>query len=328
MIFFDEIKQQFRTVIEWKDTGSDRLSHQWTDNGDEIKNASKLIVSPGQGCIFIYQGQIKAIITQACMVNLQTDNLPFLTTLRKFMQFFESEHKVGLYFFKTCKILNQKWGTTSAIKYEDPQYKFPVSLRAFGNFSYRITHPHDFFTHIIGTQTQFLTDEFRQIISTRMIHPISDFLAESRFTYADIDANRNEITIGLKNKLSPLFSKLGIELTDFRIEGTNFDEATLKRINRIADLTAEAYAAKAIGLDIAYLQQLEAMREAATNEGGAAGIGMGFGVSAGLGQTMAQAFHPPENSMSKLETLKKMIAAKLITQEEYTAKKQKILDEL
>jgi len=108
----------------------------------------------------------------------------------------------------------------------------------------------------------------------------------------------------------------------------------LKRINRIADLTAEAQAAQVVGLDYASLQQLEAMREAARNEGGAAGIGVGIGAGMGLGQTMAQAFpvnqtvpgQPANTTLSKLEQLKNMADAQLITAEEYAAKKQQLLD--
>jgi membrane protease subunit (stomatin/prohibitin family) len=335
MALFNGIKRQLRSVIEWTNPSADILFSQWTDNGDEIKNASKLIVGPGQGCIFVYEGKVKAVITKACMVDLKTDNVPFWTTISKFMQFFESEHKGGIYFFKTSKILDQKWGTTSAIKYEDPKYKFPVGLRAFGNYSYRISKPQDFFVNVVGSQSDFFCDDFRKVMSARIIHPISDFLAESRFTYTDIDANRNEIAEGLNDKLTEVFGKLGFDITDFRIEGTSFDDETLKRINRIADLTAEAHAAKAVGLDYASIQQLEAMREAARNEGGAAGIGVGLGAGMGLGQTMAQAFHntqpqqPPQaldEPMAKLEKLKKMVDANLITQEEYATKKQQILD--
>lgn len=335
MALFDGIKRQLRSVIEWTNPREDILFSQWTENGDEIKNASKLIVGPGQGCIFVYEGKVKAVITKACMVDLKTDNIPFWTTISKVMQFFESEHKVGIYFFKTSKVLDQKWGTTSAIKYEDPKYKFPVGLRAFGNYSYRISKPQDFFVNVVGSQSDFFCDDFRKVMSARIIQPISDFLAESRFTYTEIDANRNEIAEGLNDKLTEVFNKLGFDITDFRIEGTSFDDDTLKRINRIADLTAEAQAAKAVGLDYASIQQLEAMREAARNEGGAAGIGVGLGAGMGLGQSMAQAFHntqpqhPPQavdDPMAKLEKLKKMVDANLITQEEYATKKQQILD--
>jgi len=136
-------------------------------------------------------------------------------------------------------------------------------------------------------------------------------------------------------KLSIAFHKLGLEINDFRIEGTDFDEQTLRRINRIADLTAEAQAAQATGLDYAKLQHLEAMREAARNEGGAAGIGLGMGAGIGLGQSLAHALDNnakstadtlTSNPVDKLTLLKKMLDTELISAEEYDAKKKEILD--
>jgi len=310
---------------------------QWTENGDEIKNASKLIVGPGQGCIFVYEGKVQAVIEDEGLINLKTANIPFWTTIKKFMQFFESEHKVGIYFYKKSKILDQKWGTSSPIKYDDPKYKFPVGLRAYGNYSYRIYDPKEFFVNVLGSQTDFYIDDFRSVMSARIIHPISDYLAESQYSYAEIDSNREEIAQGISIKLSMAFRKLGFDITDFRIEGTDFDENTLKRINRIADLTAEAQAAKAVGLDYAKVQQLEALREAARNEGGGAGIGMGMGAGIGLGQSMAQtmtepntpsAQATPNDAIAKLKQLKNMFEAELITEQEYKDKKQEILDQM
>lgn len=339
MAILDGIKRQLRSVIEWKTPNPNVLFEQWTDNGDEIKNASKLIVGPGQGCIFVYEGQVKAVIQEECMVNLDTDNIPFWTTIKKFMQFFESEHKVGIYFYKRTKVLDQKWGTTSVIKYEDPKYKFPVGLKAFGNYSYRILDAQDFFVNVVGSHNTFLIDDFRQVISSRIVHPLTDFLAENKYSYTDIDANREEIADGMQTKLTEVFQKLGFDITDFRIEGTNFDTETVNRINRIADLTAEAQAAQAVGLDYASVQQLEAMREAARNEGGGAGMGMGLGAGIGLGQNMAQVMTNPvgnqntannnnDSAMDKLAQLKKMHAAELISDEEYSSKKKEILDSM
>jgi len=331
MAILDGIKRQLRSVIEWQNPDPDALFQQWTDNGDEIKNASSLIVGPGQGCIFVYEGTIQAIIQEPCLINLKTDNVPFWTTIKKFMQFFESEHKVGIYFFKMCKVLDQKWGTTSVIKYEDPKYKFPVGLKAYGNYSYRISDPRDFFVNVVGSQNDFFISDFRNILSARIIHPLTDFLASSTFSYADIDTNREEIAGNIQVKLAIVFRKLGFSITDFRIEGTDFDELTLSRINRIADLTAEAQAAQAVGLDYAKVQQLEAMREAARNESGGAGMSMGLGAGIGLGQSMAHAMTGPESvavpaPMAKLAQLKEMHDAGLITDEDYAAKKKDILD--
>lgn len=336
MALLDGIKRQLRSVIEWKNPSNEILFTQWTENGDEIKRASKLLVAPGQGCIFVYEGKIQSVIDEECLINLKTDNIPFWTTVKKMMQSFESEHKVAIYFYKKNKILNQKWGTTSSIKYDDPKYKFPVGLKAYGNYSYRIYDPKSFFVNIVGSHSEFSIEDFRSVMSARILHPISDYLAECKYSYADIDANREEIARGVSIKLSITFRKLGFDITDFRIEGSDFDEETLKRINRIADLTAEAQAAMAVGLDYAKIQQLEAMREAAQNEGGGAGIGMGMGAGIGLGQSMAQSVttsntiqnNTSTDSMEKLSQLKKIFESELITQEEYSTKKQDILDKM
>ena len=330
MALLASVKKQLRSVIEWKNPSADILMSEWTENGDEIKNASQLIVGPGQGCIFVFQGKIQAVIEEECLINLKTANIPFWTTIKSFMQFFESEHKVAIYFYKKTKILDQKWGTTSVIKYDDPKYGFPVGLKAYGNYSYQIFDAKNFFVNIAGNHTDFYVNDFKSIMSARIISPISDYLAESKHSYAEIDANREEIAQGISIKLSMIFRKLGFDITDFKIEGTDFDEQTLKRINRIADMTTEAHAAKVVGLDYAKLQQLEAMREAAQNEGGGAGLGMGMGAGIGLGQNMAQSLSDSGTSpiqsktqdpMAILVQLKNMVESELITEEEYAEKK-------
>jgi len=337
MALLTGLKRQLRSVIEWQNPHPDALFEQWTDNGDEIKNASTLIVGPGQGCIFVYEGKVQSVIQQECSLNLETENIPFWTTISKFMQFFESEHKVGIYFYKRSEILNQKWGTQSIIKYEDPKYHFPVGLKAFGNYSYSIADPRDFFVTIVGSHHNYFIEDFRQVLSARIIQPLTDFLASGQYSYAEIDGHREEITHGLLMKLSLVFHALGLEINDFCIEGTDFDEETLKRINRIADLTAEAQAAQAVGLDYAQIQHLEALREAARNEGGAAGIGVGVGAGMGLGHTMAETMaannatssaSATNSPVDKLTQLKKMLDAELISQEDYDAKKKTILTNL
>jgi membrane protease subunit (stomatin/prohibitin family) len=340
----DGLKRQLRSVIEWQNPDPNALFFKWTENGDEIKNASKLLINPGQGCIFVYEGRVEAVHTQSGLIQLQTANIPFWTTITKFMQAFESEHKVGIYFFKTTKILDQKWGTPAVIKYEDPKYKFPVGLRAFGNYTFRISDPGSFFINVAGTTSDFFIDQFRPVLSSRLIEPLTDYFAEAGFTYTEIDANRNELSQGISEKLKEVFAKLGFEITDFRIEGTNFDEDTMNRINMIADMSAKAQAAQAAGLNYAQMEQLGAMRDAAKNEGGGAGLGMGLGAGMGFGNMMAGAMganfmnqnpnpgqvspanqSPNEDPVSKLKKLKEMFEAELITEEEYSKKKQEIL---
>jgi membrane protease subunit (stomatin/prohibitin family) len=54
-----------------------------------------------------------------------------------------------VFFVKTTEILNQKWGTKNPVKYVDPVYNFPVKLRAFGNFSFKISDVEKFWNNYV-----------------------------------------------------------------------------------------------------------------------------------------------------------------------------------
>ncbi|MBF0410807.1 MAG: SPFH domain-containing protein [Candidatus Riflebacteria bacterium] len=294
---------QLRSVIEWKDPSPDVLIWKWDGTNDELKNCSKLLINPGQAAIFIYEGQVQAIHNQPGLFELRTANLPFWTTISKFLQNFESEHKAKVYFIKLTEFVNQKWGTKGPIKYDDPKYKFPVGLRAFGNFSFKIVQPTAFFTDFAGTRDYYSIEEIRPAIVERILTPLTDLFAESGFSYSEIDKNRVELSNKLKKDLAEEFTKFGFELTDFRIENTAFDEDTKRRIDKIADNIAEAHAVNALGnvggagmQNYATIQQLKAMNSAASNPNGTAGAGMGMGAGIAMGQVMAGAFQNPQAS--------------------------------
>jgi membrane protease subunit (stomatin/prohibitin family) len=266
MGIWDGIKSQLRSVIEWDHPGQDELFYRWSENGDEIKNASRLIVGPGQGCIFVYEGRIRSVLKREGMTDLKTANIPFWTTVTKVLQAFESEHKVGIFFFSQAAILNQKWGTASAIKYEDPKYGFPVALKSYGNFSLRLIDPEGFFRHVVAGKERYFISDLRDILVGRILQSISDALAGARLSYAEIDAKRDELSADILARLGPEFGKLGFEASDFRIEGTDFDAETKERINRIAGTIADTHAATAAGLSFTEMQRVEAMRDAAKND--------------------------------------------------------------
>jgi membrane protease subunit (stomatin/prohibitin family) len=363
---FGSIKSQLRSVIEWQNPAQDSVFEKWSSNGDEIKNASKLIVNPGQGCLFVYEGKVQATYLNEGIVELKTANVPFWTTITKFMQSFQSEHKVGIYFFKCHQLVDLNWGTTSPIKYDDPKYKFPVGLRAFGNFSVQIQQPEWFVQNVTGIKDRFTTIDLRQLMASRFLQPLTNAFATAQFSYAEIDSHRSEIASSLLTLLQSEFIKLGFNLLDFRIEGTSFDDETMKRINRIADMSAESQAAQAAGLSYAQLQQLEALKEAAKNPGGGAGLGMGVGVGLGFGQQMVgsmaqmgamaspgntnegsaqagitlggnQSSSQPgsnqdhvtlEDPLNRLRKLKELLDNGLITADEFDAKKKDILSKM
>ena len=329
------ISNQLRSVIEWNNPSPDVIFEKWSENSDEIKNASKLIIGPGQGCIFVYEGKVLGVYTEPGIIELKTANIPFWTTVTKFMQAFQSEHKVGLYFFKQAQIVNLKWGTPSVIKYEDPKYKFPVGLRAFGNFSAQIEKPEWFLQNIMAAKNDYTTIELRDLIVSRMLQPLTDYLAQAKFSYAEIDPHRSEIGASLKKNTADEFETLGFQLIDFRVEGTSFDDDTMKRINLIANTSAEAQAATLAGVSYAQMQQLEALKAASQNPGGA-GMAMGMGVGLGFGQQVggvaaggvAAGSAGGDDVGSRLKKLKELLDQGLLSQEEYDTKRKDIISKV
>lgn len=336
-------KNQLRSVIEWSDPDPETLFERWTENGDEIKNASKLIVGPGQGCIFVYQGKVEGTFEEEGTYDLKTANIPFWTTVKNVLYGGASYDKIGIWYYRKADMLNKRWGTPSPITYTDPQYRFPVGLGVFGNFSFRITRPTEFFRKVVAGEHWYPVREIQNVLLSRITQPMSDYLANAAFGYTEIDKHRNEIAAFSLNAVRDIFADLGFELLDLRIEGTNFDEATRGRIGRIADMSAEAQALKELGIDYEKHQQLQAMRDMAKNEGqGNAGMQFGMGMEMakmfsgmmGAGnETAAQpagasAAPPADDPIQKLEKLKKMFEMGLISEQEFSAKKQEILSQL
>lgn len=328
---FGSLKNQLRTVIEWKTPAPQLVFEIWSRDADEIKNASKLLVNPGQGCIFVYEGKISTVFTQPGLYELKTANIPFWTTITKLMQAFESEHKVGLYFFKTTQLTDLKWGTTSTIKYEDPRYKFPVGLRAFGNYTAQIESVENFFSQFIGARDFYSTDELRELINSRLTQPLTQILVNGKYSYTDIDSHRAELASQMSQQVSSEFTSFGLKLNDIRLEGTSFDEDTNKRINRIADMSAESQAAQSAGVSYAQMQQLEALKEAAKNPSGGAGNMVGIGVGLGLGQQISGNLGgniSSDDPTIRLKKIKDLFDNGLITEEEFNQKKKEILSKI
>jgi membrane protease subunit (stomatin/prohibitin family) len=149
------------------------------------------------------------------------------------MSGFETHDKGQIYFLKMNEITNLKWGTPNAITYIDPVYDFPVELRTFGNFTFRITDIENFWVNYVANRDTVATNDIRAIIVDRIIGNISSILAQKSISYNEIDKHAMDIAKELLEAIKEDFAKLGLTLTDFRIEDTNFTEKTQGFIDRI-----------------------------------------------------------------------------------------------
>lgn len=344
MSILNIFRGQLASVIEWKPTTMTTLWWRYPSERNEIINASKLIVAPGQGAVLVYEGEVVDVIETSGTFNLKTDNHPFTTTLLRLRQNFESEHKLYIYFYRTAEVIGQSWGTSTPIKLHDKTYNLAMELGAYGNFSYRIADVHRFFTEIIGSRAMLDSEELRPELTKRIVAGIASALHASGLDYLTIDGHLSELGKAIHTDLSPELVTLGLELKSFYLEGVQYDEDTEARIERIAEMQADVYAANQAGIDYVELEKLRALRDAAANEGGLAGAGIQMGAGLELGRQMggfaslaqvggsretgvqseAQALSPAE----RLKQLKELHAEGLITDEEFAEKRASVLASL
>ncbi|OIP51979.1 hypothetical protein AUK10_04190 [Candidatus Gracilibacteria bacterium CG2_30_37_12] len=330
---------QFIDIIRWDNPSPELLVKKWDQNLDEIKNKSSLMVDPGLAAIFVHNGKIEAIQTESGKWTLETSNTPFVSSLKNFMSGFETHNKGQIYFLKTNEITNLKWGTPNAITYIDPVYDFPVELRTFGNFTFRITDIENFWVNYVANRDTVAVNDIRSIIVDRIIGTISSILAQKSISYNEIDKHAISIAKELLEATKEDFAKLGLTLSDFRIEDTNFTEKTQGFIDRITSKGADVVAInKTKNIDAeamtnyTKIEQLNIANKAAES-GGVMGDMMDAGVGMAMGAQMANTFGTPaqklvESPEDTLLKLKSFLEKGLITQADFDAKKKDILSNI
>ena len=129
---------QLSNVVEWKEYRDDVIFWKWSN--DEIKKGSRLIIRPGQDAIFMYNGKTEGIFTDEGSFDIESDIIPFLSTLKGFRFGFNSGIRAEVLFVNT-KEFTIKWGTKNAISIPAPQLNLPggMPIRAFGTFSCKVS---------------------------------------------------------------------------------------------------------------------------------------------------------------------------------------------
>jgi membrane protease subunit (stomatin/prohibitin family) len=341
MWFFDIFKDQTIDVIRWENPESTLLVKKWAQNLDEIKNKSSLLVDPGLASIFVHNWKIEAIQTESWKWSLETDNTPFLSSLKNIMSWFETHDKAQIYFIKTSELTNQKWWTPNSITYIDPIYDFPVELRVFGNFTFKIKDIENFWVNYVANKSEVSIDSIRMIITDRIVWQIGSIFAKKKVSYNEIDANAYEIAKELMEATKQDFTNLWLELSDFRIEDTNFTDKTEDFISKITSKSADIAAInKSKHIDKEAMEnysQIEKLNIAKTaaSSGWSAWDMMWAWIWMAMWMNMANSMweqktekKQDDSRESKLEKLKSLLDKWLINQEDFDKKKNEIINSL
>ena len=125
---------QFANVVEWQEYRDDIIFWKW--NNDEIKKGSRLVIRQGQDAIFLYNGKMEGVFTDEGSFDVESQIIPFLSTLKGFKFGFNSGIRAEVLFVNT-KEFTVKWGTKNPVSIPAPNLNLPggMPIRSFGTFN-------------------------------------------------------------------------------------------------------------------------------------------------------------------------------------------------
>ncbi len=276
MGFFDWLTGQFIDVIDWVDDSNNTMVYRFNRQGNEIKYGAKLTVRASQIAIFVSEGVVTDIL-EAGIYELDTKNLPIMTSLQHWNHGFNSPFKAEVYFINTKRFTDLKWGTKNPIMVRDPEFAM-VRLRAFGTYEIRISNPKKFMMEIVGTDGHFTTDEVENQLTNLILSKLPAVLGESKIPLLDMASNYENFSNYISEKIAPFFKEYGLELTKILIENislpSNVEKALDKRTSREVTGNLDDYL------------KYEAGNALGSQSGGTMSDMVGMGAGLALGQEM------------------------------------------
>ncbi len=285
MGILNAIKGQLIDVIEWSDNSSKTMVHKYDMNGKEIMMGAQLTVRESQVAIFVNEGEL-ADVFEPGRYELQTSNMPILTALKSWKYGFNSPFKSDVYFVNTKQFLDMKWGTSNPVMMRDAEFGM-IRVRAFGIYSFRVSDAAKFLKEVFGTAALFTVEGVEGQIKRTLVSGLSDAIAESKIPALDLAANYEELSAYALQAINPKLAELGLTLCSFVIENISLPEEVEKSIDKRTSMGVLG------NLDqYAKYQAAEAIRDAANNQNGMAGMGVGMGAGAAMGQMFTQSMNP------------------------------------
>lgn len=285
MGILNAIKGQLIDVIEWTDNSSKTMVHKYDMNGKEIMMGAQLTVRESQVAIFVNEGEL-ADVFEPGRYELQTSNMPILTKLKSWKYGFNSPFKSDVYFVNTKQFLDMKWGTSNPVMMRDAEFGM-IRVRAFGIYSFKVSDAVKFLREVFGTASLLTVEGVEGQIKRTLVSGLSDAIAESKIPALDLAANYDELADYAMKAINPKLADLGLTLCSFVIENISLPEEVEKSIDKRTSMGVLG------NLDqYAKYQAAEAMRDAANNSNGMAGMGVGMGAGAAMGQMFAQSMNP------------------------------------
>ena len=182
-----------------------------------------------------------------------------------------------VYYFNTKEITGVKYGTPAPVPFRvvdtNAGIDVDVNVKCFGEYSLKVSDPILFYTNVCANVSSAykladLEPQLRTELLTAL-QPAFARISEKGVRYSQVPAHTAELADALNEELSKKWRNLrGIEIVSFGVSSIKADEEDEKRMKELQfnaafknkDTMSANYAAA----------EMEALKEAAKNEGGAA----------------------------------------------------------
>ncbi|MGM9615478.1 MAG: SPFH domain-containing protein [Oscillospiraceae bacterium] len=289
--------------------GRKRSTGRGSNNGSDniISNGSVIAVADGQCMMIVEQGKVVDVCSEPGEYTYDTTTEPSLLTDglnkdsvmaalanvgKRFTFGGEAPMDQRVYYFNTKEVIGNKYGTPSPVPFrvvdERAGIDIDISIRCFGEYSYRVTNPLLFYTNVCGNVT---ADYRREQIDSQLkselltsLQPAFAKISEMGIRYSALPGHTTEMSAALNDVLSAKWRDLrGIEIVSFGVSSVKANEEDEQMIKEMQRNAAFMDPTRAAAYKVA--AEADAMKAAASNANGAVNGFMGMGMVGGMAGT-------------------------------------------
>lgn len=270
-------------VVEYPNAMQDEIVHRFPEVGPgNFRIGSQVIVRESQTAVFFRDGNALDVFSPG-RHTIVTYNIPLL--IDKIGKLFNERtpFPAEVYFVSMREFADRKWGTPQPIIVRNPNMGLGVALlQGFGTYSFQVKDPQQFVTQIVGAQGIFRTADIEGRLRSMLLSKMQDLLGETaaRYSVPELIGLTEELGSGVRAKAQDDFLALGLTLKSFYIENLKPSSKSAEELRAMGMLDMQTYT---------QLQAADALRDAAQNPSGGAGLTAGLGAGIGVGNIIGQA---------------------------------------
>jgi len=270
-------------VVEYPREMKDELVHRFPESGPaDLRIGSQIIVREAQNAVFMRDGRALDVFGPG-RHTITTANIPLLINLVSKAFNDRTPFTAEIFYVSMREFVDQKWGTPQPIIVRNPGVGLGVALlQGFGTYSFQVSDPQQFVNQIVGAQGYYRTSDIENRLRTMLLSKLQDLLGETtaKSNVMELIGQTNELSAGVRAQAQDDFQAVGLTLKSFYIGNLKPSSKSAEELRAMGMLDMQTYT---------QLQAADAMREAAQNPSGGAGLTAGIGAGMGIGNALSGA---------------------------------------